>query len=845
MRLLSPALLQSGLVALSVFAIGGCSCSSNDSSGSGGSAGTAGTAGSAGAGGSSGGAAGSAGMGGSAGTAGSGGTPQYTTERWGARLWGNPLALSRVDRELWIGTRGNADPSADEAADLRGGLVRLDLDTGEVRVFESELPQVPDPFEPTRQTPVSTRGVIADGQKRLVASESGILVIDGSNVQVIAVGGGATSARVTDLALDRGGNRNALWAGTDQGLVEYDADTMQPRRTLAESELGAASVGDLALDPDSGEIYAAVYGDSDSWVAHVGSSVDTWTPGSNGLPDGTVGDIVFAEGQAYIALASWAADDGGIVSWDGTTAESFVLEGELSWAADGTSRAFGAWELDYVPASKTLIVGGRLSPNGGGGLAYVDLTAQNPARGIGVTQGPAGLPGDHVGALAFDPTTGRTFVSLSMLCNESKLGAMGVFGLAFDQGDIHIERPLLSGVRDVVSRGNEVLMALRDENPGYSCEGLPVTRGVLRLLKNRGGEYVIGRYQRDDSSGIDFNPAWFAPSLLADGPELAYTGNKEGLFVGFPDSTNYNQAISFATSLYVNDLRWDGDTLWLSGNASTDNTPEVNDRSPRGTVRVSFDTNSKLAFQHYARSQGNDSETIVGLPSNDVSAVIPAGNGDAYALCAAERASDSRDRVQGEIYNPGSGEQLGGIAKITGADVSVVADAKTAPDPRAGVITEDGVLYVADARVGLIRVSNGNVDTSPWPSEVPTGSVPQAMRLGPTGERLVSFDTGLLILTDSLAFFFGGNAYTWRGATLSAGALVGTDEGLLLVGAPELPSGLGADPVQSALPAFRDLEKPSTGGQCTASGQKCGGTGDLPCCPGLTCISGIAGFTCN
>ena len=70
-------------------------------------------------------------------------------------------------------------------------------------------------------------------------------------------------------------------------------------------------------------------------------------------------------------------------------------------------------------------------------------------------------------------------------------------------------------------------------------------------------------------------------------------------------------------------------------------------------------------------------------------------------------------------------------------------------------------------------------------------------------------------------------------------------EGLLLVGAPELPTGLGAAPVESRLPAFRDLEKPSSGGQCTPLGQSCGGTGELPCCSGLTCISGVAGFTCG
>lgn len=779
-------------------------------------------------------------MGGSAGGA---GTPQYSTERWGARLWGNPLALSRIDRELWIGTRSSVDPDADISQDLRGGLVRLNIDTGEVRVFESELPSVPDPWEPSHNQPVATRSVIADGSKRLVASEAGILVIDGSDVQVVSVGGGTASARVSDLALDRGGNRNALWVGTDNGLFEFDADTLSVRRTLGESELGSASIGDLALDTDSGELYAAVYGESDSWVAHVGSKVDTWIPGTDGLPDGTVGDIVFADGLAYVALAAWDPADGGVVTWDGTNATPFVLEGELSWASDGTHRSFGAWELDYIEASGTLIVGGRLSPTGGGGLAYVDLTAQSPAMGAGVALGQAGLPGDNVGALAYDPQTGRTFASLAMRCNESKLGAMGVFGLAFEQGSLHLERPLLSGVRDVVPYGNDILMALRDDAPGQSCEGLPVSRGMVRLLKNRGGEYVLGHYLREDNTDIDFNPAWFAPSLIAAGPDLAYTGSREGLFVGFPDSRAYNQAIDFSTALYVNDLRWGTDaSLWLSGHATLGDSPDVNDRSPRGTVRLTLDANGKISGQHFARSQGLDTSTIIGLPSNDVSAVVPLPNGDVFALCAAERIFNGPDRTPGELESP---PQLGGIAKISGKQVTLVADSKTAPDPRAGVVTDDGALLVADAQVGLLRVQNGEVEALAWPSEVPANSRPVAMRLGPNAEVLVSFDTGLLILTETDPHFFSGDGFAWRGSNVESGSLVGTDEGLLLVGAPELPSGLGAEPVQSTLPAFTALKKPDTGGQCTPFGQACGNPGDFPCCAGLTCTSGIAGFTCN
>lgn len=820
-----PALLRSSLWLLPTLGLAACSGSSGktatvDSSGgsggtagasTGGSGGVGATVGTGGA--SSGGAAGTAGGGGVAGAGGAGGSTAYSTERWGARLWGTPLALSRVGRELWVGTRGNADPVADATSDRRGGLLRVNLDTGDVKVFESELPSVPDSLDPDLRGPPATRGVIADGERRLVASESGILVIDGEQpVQLIPVGPGATSARVVDLTLDRSAGRNSLWAATDAGLVELDADTLETRRTLAGAELGASSVGDLALDPSTGAVYAAVYGADDSWVARVGSSVSTWTPGSDNLQDGTVADIVFAEGKAYVALAAWASSDGGIVSWNGTSAESVVVEGELSWAAEGFHRGFGAWELDYIEATKTLVVGGRLAPGvSGGGVAYIDLEARAPARGFGVSSSSRGLPGNHVGALAHDPVTGRTFVSLAMPCSESKLGIQGLFGLAFDHGKLVLERPLLSGVRDVAMHDGDVLMALRDEKPGYSCDGLPVSRGVVKLLNNKTAEHIPGTFVRDDGSPIDFNAAWIAPSLLATGgPHLAYTGNREGLWLGFPISINYNQAIDFRLSLFINDLRWDQQGhLWMSGRASTDNTAEVNDRSPRGTARIEVGQNGVVGHLQFARSS-EDTTTIGGLPSNAVSAVLPLPDGDALVLCATERDNDERDRALGEPYDPGTGIELGGIARISGKTVSIVAESDEAPDPIAGVVMASGAAHVADATRGLLTLENDTLTQADWPGEVPAGSRPVAVQLGSSSELLVGFDTGLLLMTDTESYFFAGNGFTWRGMALpQGGALVGTDEGLLLLGAPELPQGVGAEPVVSELPNLEDLQAPA------------------------------------
>src|SRR4051812_38769024 len=60
------------------------------------------------------------------GAGGGGGAPpeaKLTIERWGARVWGPILGLSRADRTLWFGTRGAPDP--DGAPGVHAGLGRL------------------------------------------------------------------------------------------------------------------------------------------------------------------------------------------------------------------------------------------------------------------------------------------------------------------------------------------------------------------------------------------------------------------------------------------------------------------------------------------------------------------------------------------------------------------------------------------------------------------------------------------------------------------------------------------------------------------------------------------------
>ena len=65
--------------------------------------------------------------------------PTLSVERFGiGRLMGTPIAITRLGRTLWMGTRGNPDPYAGNA--YRGGLVRLDLDTGATSAMQAELP---------------------------------------------------------------------------------------------------------------------------------------------------------------------------------------------------------------------------------------------------------------------------------------------------------------------------------------------------------------------------------------------------------------------------------------------------------------------------------------------------------------------------------------------------------------------------------------------------------------------------------------------------------------------------------------------------------------------------------
>ncbi len=169
----------------------------------------------------------------------------------GARVWGPILGLSQIDRTLWFGTRASPDLDGAEGV-VHSGLGRLDLDTGEVKIFDAELPQVDYDFGTGQgKGAVSTAGVVADGARRIAVAQTGLLVIESDGKiteKPIAVPGGV-NASPTGITLDRSGGRARIWAATEAGVVRLHADTFAVEKVYGQAELGSTSVGAIALDP--------------------------------------------------------------------------------------------------------------------------------------------------------------------------------------------------------------------------------------------------------------------------------------------------------------------------------------------------------------------------------------------------------------------------------------------------------------------------------------------------------------------------------------------------------------------------------------------------------------------
>jgi hypothetical protein len=752
------------------------------------------------------------------GAGGTGGAPpeaKLTVERWGARVWGSILGMSRTDRTLWFGTRGGDDPDGAPGV-VHSGLGRLDLDTGEVKIFDAELPQVDYDFGggPLKGA-VSTAGGVQDGTRQLVVAQTGILVIEDGKVtaKAISIPGGA-NASPTWIAVDRGGGRARIWAATEVGVVRLHADTFAVEKVYGAAELGSIDVGSIAVDPGSGALYAAVYesGGPGSHVARIdGDAVQSLVPGAQGTPAGVVGDIVWSASAkaAVIAVASWDPASGGVATWDGTTGTTLALEGQLGLAARGMEEAFGAVRLAVDEADGLVIVGGNIRAVGpigileGGGLAWIDLKTKRVA---GLSTTTSFLPGDHIAAIAYDAKTRRTYISAHQPCSETQLGNLGLVAVSFrTDGTPRFERPVLSGVRSMAVVGDDVYLGLRDENPGLSCFGYAVQTGLVRLEANRSGEIIPLV-----ATGSEAITPFAGPTAMATDAKgrFAIGTFRDGTFVGDPAGGQaVNQAGEFGVSLYENDVAWAGaDSVWIAGQGVHDPADPVSlaDVGPRGAALLLFDPGSKaVTAKHYVRAS-KDAADVVGLPSDEVAAIALGSDGAAYLACATERVGvHASDRILGDPFVLQGKTRAGGVARIDedGA-ITVLAGSDAAPDPRGIAFDSAGKLWVLDAAKGLLRLENGALVSAAAPGGVPAGAYPHGLWRGADQDGAALYDKGASFTLGGVSAFIGDAGHAWRAAPRAKGVLmIGTDEGLVRA---HLDSAAAAErPVEAgALPAF-------------------------------------------
>lgn len=756
------------------------------------------------------------------GTAGSGGggapPTTLTVERWGTRIWGPILGLSRTDRTLWFGTRSVPDPEG-AAGVAHGGLGRLDLDTGEVKVFDAELPQVKEDFgDGLVDAPVSTAGVVADGKQRLAVARTGILLIgeDGKITEkAIALPGGAETASPTGIVLDRNGGRARLWASTDKGLVRLDADTFAVEAVFGTTELGSTSTGPLSIDPESGAVYVAVYGETASSVARVdGDAVKKLAPGDDGAPQGVVGDIVWSTKAkaAVIAFGSWDPAAGGVATWDGTAVTVLATEAALGKAARGDEQAFGAVHLAVDDEEGLVIVGGSVRPKPpigvlvGGGLAWIDLATK---RVTGMSTTTSFLPGDDIGALTYDAKTRRAYIAARQPCNEHQIGNLGIIAVSFrDDGSARFERPVLSGVRSMAVVGDDVYLGLRDDSPGLSCFGYVVQTGLVRLSANHSGEIVPLQVL---PGGEDSILPHAGPTAIAVDPKgrFGIGTYRDGTFAGAPAGGRaFNQASQPGVSLYESDVAWTpGGALWIAGAAVHDpsDPPGLADSGPRGAALVELGADGNPAsFKHYVLAS-KDTKDVTGLPSGEIAAVAVTADGAALLACATERlGTRSSDRFLGEPFSLEGKVRAGGIAQV-GKDgaLSVIASAEVAPDPRGLALDAAGGVWVLDAQKGLLRREASGFVAAPLPDGTPQGAYPHGLWRGAGEDLAALYDKGALVSLGGKATFVGDAGHAWRATPRAPGVLlIGSDHGL--VRARITADVAEKATAKGALPAFKD-----------------------------------------
>ncbi len=785
-------------------------------------------------------------------------------DRWGARVYGRVLGLTRVDRTLYVGTSTAVDVAGDGS--VRSQLLRLDLDTGDLRVWEEELPRHRPYGDPSAEEgPVATSEALPDGARTLIVARSGILVLadDAITEHPVTTASGA-EVSPTHAVLDRSGGRARLWVSTEAGLFRLDPDTLSVEHRLDADSLGTGQVGDLALDPATGAVYAALYfeGGSSSVVRVLDDAVDaTLTPGEGDVPAGRVGDVVWSTeaSAAYVALASWDPESGGVVRWNGTDVLHVVSERGLSFAARGEEVPFGATVLALDEASGVLVVGGQMravplgSPEGGG-VALVDVGSIGAAelQIVGMSTWTSDLVGDHVNAAAYDPGTKRLYLSLQQPCSEIRLGNAGLVAVRFEDGTPRLEMPILSGIREL-SLLDGLIAAVRDDAPGIRCEGLNVQGGLVRVAANRSGLNVPLR-----GTGRHGDPAQFRTTRLGfhalavrDAHHVAAAAWRAPIYAGSSSAgTLLDPALETGTSLWPYDVAWQSDTvLWIGSRAPHDpsDPATVANTGPRGAARVELATDgSVLDATHYVLANRDPDPSVVeGLPSSEVTAVVVESDGTTWLVSATERVrAPQHDRFEGDPFEHEGEVRRGGLSRVApDGTLTVVASGDAVPDGRAAALSPEGDLYVLDAERGLLRLDGDALVTVDLPVDPPEGSIPKGLWVGAGGDLVAAFSTGAAVQLDGVAAFLDGVGYAWGAMERADGVvLVGTDEGLLRVRAPGVADVAEVSLPVGELPPYRGYAGGGGGGTCLGEHEGCGS--DAECCEGLFCSGSGSGLSC-
>jgi hypothetical protein len=776
--------------------------------------------------------------------------PPLEVSRLGARMIGAPIQLSVTDtghgRFLWVGTRANLVPVPGDSTrgELRGGLFRYDLTTGAAVRFEDELPREDYSefmaLDPLSFGPAPTAAVQADGDRFVVVARTGLLGLDGQSsepsfTQVVVEHEGAPLVPV-QLAIARDGLRPVAWMTSDKGLVRLDEDTFTVEAVIRGVDLAiegdtGGDFGRLTVDPDTGAVYAGYY-TSDGRSALVKVGVDNqrrvWLTGDGG-PRGRVGELVFskAAGKVYAALASWSAAEGGVVAWDGELVTSIVREGPLAEAHSGESGPFGAHSLALDAVHGVLAVGGQVQSGlgglKGGGLVLIELGAEGAPRLRGLDSRDAPLIHWHVQSLVWDTAGRELFMVASDLCNETRLRALGVFGVRFVDGRVVYRRPFVSSIRSLAEVGrdgeSEVLAGVRDDNGGLACESVPVLSGLGRL--EAGGLQLLPVVSVA-GDGISQNPG--VTAMHAEGGLTLGTwrdgflvGQKAGDRVeGFVGNPALIGPSLFLDAVWARDTERGGREVWLAGRTSHQpgDPVVVADRGPRGVAMLEIANGALASSTHYVRSS-EDGSDVVGLPSGDIRDLAANAAGDLVLSCAKERMAPNYDRDESPVFLLDGQSRGGGLALIPSADrsvVSVLADHSVTPDPRAVAFAPDGHLWVADAERGVLRSTApigtrdgaGEADAFPREPPAPFGFEPVALAGWPTGAspiRLwvgegsggatnlaVATTMGLWVRLGGRELVVDGVGYVWSLLARDGALWAGTDEGLVVV-APEGQSG--------------------------------------------------------